>query len=604
MGSSNIRDLLTAFSPLQDFVAISAGDGRIKIWDTVKGQVQTEFTDIMESEETSIYKKQERGHLSVDYTCMKWFSSEAKKKKRKIGDSFLVLGTASGDVLALDVSAGQLKWKINDCHPGGVSAVSFSRKGSCIYAAGSDGMVCQIDPMSGNLLGKFKASTKAISSMSVSPDGNILATAAGRLRIFNCSNVKKIQKFSGHPGAVRCLIFSEDSKYVLSSAVGERYVAIWNIGGSKSVSCVLAMEHPAVFLDSRCIHSGEDDNAGLCVLAISEIGVCYLWFGQNVDELRNTKPTKISISSEDISLKSHNAALPTIFAAILRGFSKPASGKIFVAYGQLVKPSFEKILLHSGTDIELSTSHDGVLLPMSQYLSKSKKGQDVQNRVIALDRANAEDALLPIPKILDPDRKSDAEFMKSEDDMVEMELDTEAICIEDRLRSLGILSKEDNSASKSKVNSNIFNGVDLKVNMPQKKMKAVVLSKIPDDAYKLLGVLVAMWQSRLCSGKHVLPWIYSILVNHSHYVVSQEPATQLLNSLVKVAKSRGAAIQPLLQLSGRLQLLTAQINKATQAKTQFDHEHQMDETDDDDVDEILYREEEEEESELSSDNDE
>lgn len=51
----------------------------------------------------------------------------------------------------------------------GVNAVSFSRNGSCIYTAGSDGIVCQIDPTSGNLLGKFKASTKAISSMSVSP---------------------------------------------------------------------------------------------------------------------------------------------------------------------------------------------------------------------------------------------------------------------------------------------------------------------------------------------------------------------------------------------------------------------------------------------------
>lgn len=27
-------------------------------------------------------------------------------------------------------------------------------------------------------------------------------------------------------------------------------------------------------------------------------------------------------------------------------------------------------------------------------------------------------------------------------------------------------------------------------------MKAVVLSKSPEDAYKLLGALVAMWQSR------------------------------------------------------------------------------------------------------------
>ena len=40
------------------------------------------------------------------------------QRKRKLGSSLLVLGTGSGDILALDVSAGQLKWKVNDCHPG------------------------------------------------------------------------------------------------------------------------------------------------------------------------------------------------------------------------------------------------------------------------------------------------------------------------------------------------------------------------------------------------------------------------------------------------------------------------------------------------------
>jgi U3 small nucleolar RNA-associated protein 5 len=29
-----------------------------------------------------------------------------------------VLGTGSGDVLALDVAAGHWKWKVSDCHPG------------------------------------------------------------------------------------------------------------------------------------------------------------------------------------------------------------------------------------------------------------------------------------------------------------------------------------------------------------------------------------------------------------------------------------------------------------------------------------------------------
>ena len=40
------------------------------------------------------------------------------QKKRKLRSSLLVLGTGSGDVLALDVSAGELKWRIGDCHPG------------------------------------------------------------------------------------------------------------------------------------------------------------------------------------------------------------------------------------------------------------------------------------------------------------------------------------------------------------------------------------------------------------------------------------------------------------------------------------------------------
>ncbi|KAI8011052.1 hypothetical protein LOK49_LG06G03386 [Camellia lanceoleosa] len=136
---------------------------------TLKGHVQTEFSDIVSTggSGTNLFGKPERGHLSVDYTCMKWLSLD-KKKKRKIGSSLLVLGTGSGDVLALDASAGQLKWRVSDCHPWGVSAISFPTHDSCIYTAGVDGIICKLDSMSGNLLEKFRAATKAISSMSVS----------------------------------------------------------------------------------------------------------------------------------------------------------------------------------------------------------------------------------------------------------------------------------------------------------------------------------------------------------------------------------------------------------------------------------------------------
>lgn len=176
------------------------------------------------------------------------------------------------------------------------------------------------------------------------------------------------------------MIFTDDGKYILSSAIGERYIAIWSIDGSKnkSASCVLAMEHPAVFLDSRCIDNKSSDKSGLYVLAISETAVCYFWHAKNLEDLRNTKPTKVSVSLEDNFSKNHKGSLPKIFAAKLQGVLKPASSNVFIAYGSLVKPSFQKLVVHLGTDIKMNISQDGILLPMDQS-QKSKKGFGVKD---------------------------------------------------------------------------------------------------------------------------------------------------------------------------------------------------------------------------------
>ncbi|KAF6141272.1 hypothetical protein GIB67_024356 [Kingdonia uniflora] len=571
MGLPNIRDLLTSFSPSFDFIAISYGDGRIKIWDTSKGQLQTEFADITSTNDTDLYAKSESGHLSLDYTCMKWLSL-GRKRKRKAGFSLLLLGTGSGDVLALDVSSGQLKWRANDCHPGGVNAISFSTKGSCIYTAGVDGFYCQIDYTTGSLLGKFKASTKAVSSMVLSSDGKILATAAARLKIFNCSDNKKIQKFSGHPGAVRCMIFSEDGNYVLSSAVGERYIAVWKVDSSKkqSASCVLSMEHPAVFLHCRCKDNEGTKEMGLYVLAISEIGHCYFWYGENTEGLGNSKPTRITLSSESHFSENQKGVLPMIFAAEIQAIVKPGSGQVFVAHGSLIKPSFEKVVVQCGVDMRLDSSLDGILLPKGGQSHKRKsqllhtEGLTI-SAVTALDRANAEDALLPIPKIYDSQdkknrhQKSDVDSddmmidnpkinsikskpMDTEDDHEEFEKHAVFICMEDRLRSLGVLANDDDIIKESFPripnnmipSSTMFTEALFEANLPQKKIKAAILSITSSDAYKLLKILVAMWKSRSGSGKQVLPWICSILVNHNRYIISQEPTSQILDSLHKV----------------------------------------------------------------------
>lgn len=588
--------------------------------------MQTEFADLSSPSNLS-----QTGHLSLDYSCIKWLP--LKKKKKKNAPSLLVLGTASGDVLALDVTVGELKWRVSDCHPGGVNAVSCNSQSSCVYSVGVDGMVCKIDSFSGNVLERFKASTKGISSMAVSYDGNMLATAAAQLKVFTCSDNKKIHKFSGHTVAVRCMIFTEDGRYLLSSAVGERYIAIWKVDSSKkqSASCVLSMEHPAVFLHSKCIDNENTNDVGLYVLAISESGLCYFWFGKDIEDLRNAKPTKISLFSEEQGVKGHKGVLPMIFSAEIQGIVKPGSVHVLFAYGSHIKPSFDKKMVQYGVDITLNSSQVGFLLPAGQS-QKSTKTKGIQTQITALDRGNAEDALLPNPKIHDSHGKkkrrrhsstdledvmavdlvgkSRAMPMDTRDEEKDEEWDSATVCMEEQLRSLGILNNKDEPSLED---SRIINKLALERTLfeegtveaiPQKKIKLAIKTMPSHDAYKLLTVLVAMWKSRSASGEHALPWICSILVYHSDYVISQQTASEILNSLYKMVETKCAVLKPLLQLAGRMQLIKAQIDKAGLEQTQtpsLDDQLDEDESEDEEVDEVVYREEEDDS--LSSDDD-
>ncbi|XP_039056040.1 uncharacterized protein LOC120198863 [Hibiscus syriacus] len=238
--------------------------------------------------------------------------------------------------------------------------------------------------------------------------------------------------------------------------------------------------------------------------------------------------------------------------------------------------------------------------------------------VIALDRANAEDAALPVPKIFHLHEQkeyrhgslgvgandvvidsfnpvSQPECVAEKDDSMKFEARSKTLCMEDQLKSLGI-----HNTCGYPLDSMLFDGINLEANFPPKKMRAVISPMEPCDAHKLLENLMKSWQSRTCSGKYVLPWIYGLLLTHGHFILPRESVTQMLNSLSKNTKSRGSA----LQLSGRLQLVTTQIDKASQIKSQNStSDHSMDESedDDDDVDDVLYGEEDE--SQISSDDD-
>ncbi|KAG1371294.1 putative WD repeat-containing protein 43 [Cocos nucifera] len=461
----------------------------------------------------------------------------------------------------------------------------------------------------------------------------MLAAAAAQLKVFNCSDNKKIQKLSGHPVAVRCMIFSEDGNYILSSGVGERYVAIWKVGSGKtrSASCILSMEHPAISLDSKGSDIEGTDSAGLYVLAISEMGLCYFWYGTSIEDLRNSKPTKISLSIDPFLARNNKGF--AVYAAKFQGILKPASGQVFIAYGSLIKPTFEKVLVQYGTSINLSTSQSGMLLPMDKSsIIQKAPATETKGTVTALDRANAEDAVLPLPKLHGHDKKRKHSVTHSVADMKNTMADSisnknkilptdnrvslqrmeedDVVCLEDRLRAAGVLgSKADLSdgsypSSPVKAAMNVFGGGHLPVdaNMSAKKIRVHILSMSSSDAYKFLEILVDALKTRSASVKHAIPWIYHILVNHGHFIISQDSSAQLLDGLRKMTRLKCAAIEPLLKLSGRFRLIMTQIDKSKENTIQAplaEHygggeEEDEDDNEEEDVDELIYGEEEDE----------
>jgi len=482
---------------------------------------------------------------------------------------------------------------------------------SAIATLGADGMVCRIDASDGSVLGKFRSSSKAISALAVSSDGNILATAAGQLRTFDTSDNKKIQKFSGHPVAVRSMVFSNDSQYVLSSGIGERYIAIWKLGGGKTQSsnCILSMEHPAIFVDCKCSEEGE-----IHVLAISEIGVCYFWSACNTDDLRNKKPTKITLSESSLS----RTQAFSIFAAKHQGMGGPNSAHVLLAYGSVVKPSFDKRLLCYGTDINLGMSQDGVLLPSTQT-TMAKKGQSVkkQETVTALDRANAEDAILPLPKLHTQEKKRKHGVTKPSGDIepsIHSDLTTRSpiqkrvvveriehgICIEDMMRECGVLDNgvDQRIEGHPGIPTNIFSGffgdgsIKVDANLPSKKIRAHLRSLKPGDACKLLENLISAWKTRSGSTELILRWIYCLLVIHGRFIHSEKSA-KLISNLEKMCAERYMATEDLLKLSGRLQLIRAQADKAANNASELPSEEmqvaaESDEEEEEEVDEMVF----------------
>lgn len=82
----------------------------------------------------------------------------------------------------------------------------------------------------------------------------------------------------------------------------------------------------------------------------------------------------------------------------------------------------------------------------------------------------------------------------------------------------------------------------------------------PADIFKLLDSLMSIIQSRGAVLVCALPWLRSLLLQHSSRIMSHESSLVALNSLYQLIESRVATLNPTIQLASSLDILFAGVD--------------------------------------------
>ncbi|BBN09989.1 U3 small nucleolar RNA-associated protein 5 [Marchantia polymorpha subsp. ruderalis] len=454
-------------------------------------------------------------------------------------------------------------------------------------------MICEIDSGNGQVLEKFRAAKTAISCVAVSPDGGSLLTASSELKLFDLSSKKRIRKFTGHPAEVTALAFSQDGKYALSSSTGERQVSIWECEPNTSTTGAvlsLSCEQSVVSLDgSRFI-----EGTGLLkLLAVSEGGVAYVWEATSLEKLASVKPATVSVARNPGASKGVQGC---IIAAILAKEGAEGVTAVQVAHGTIAKPAFEQVHVSAmGANLVLASDASGALLPASHQMEIDTVKK---TNVTVLGPENAADAVISKAHVefddsersrnvkkrsasidLDDDEVPQAENLEEEETAATMDEDDEQT-MEERLISLGIVDKEVANGDKPETVVKVVppRGDSLRVLLSQalqsddssmlerclsvqdeKLIKNTVSKLRPTEASKFLSVCMLRLETRPRRGLALVSWLRAVLLQHSASLMTNPSMQPVLTTLYQLIEARMTVFRPLLALSGRLDLITAQI---------------------------------------------
>ena len=575
--------VLSSFDAEGDALAVLSADGRLRLWDAATGKQRQQYT--------------EPDHLVQSYTSLAWAPASGKrhgkkraKKAKASPPSLIALGTDDGVAVLWDLVRAEVvqRFGAEDAtgHTGRVNDVLFSPDGATLYTCAEDKRVMTWDVGTGAATGKpLKAGKSAAHRMAVTADGDVLAVAGLQIKLWDTSSRKSSRRLSGHALPVTCIAFSPDGQ-LLVSGCGDRFLSIWDASPeSESTAALLALSMEGTPL-SACI--AEPGGGAQELLCMDDTGAATVWRIEG--EVGEGTPPKCTVRVD--SAADDGADSDALFAA---GFA--GSGQIALAHGSEMKPMIRRTAYvdAEGAMADVSVPAVGAAggLISDDAAASAKRARTDSGQVTVLGAADMPTSARVSVGGASAEAGEESEELSLGERVDRMALDRDEEDEEGdgaapRRRKGGAAAPTAGSLASLLVQAlqsddSALLGECLGVTDP--RTIAATVGRLPSSCVQpLLITLVEKFQSRPHKSHMLVAWIREILLAHASYLITVPNLLDSLAGLYQTVDSRLASFKRLNKLSGRLELLLAQVEKQSVGGAADDAQQQV----------AVYHEEDEE----------
>lgn len=595
MTKSGIIDGVTvssSFTQKGDYFALLSIDGRLRIWDTVSGNLLQEFTPT--------------SHLETTYTCLCWIRNQTRRKKgvkgkkRKLDDKKgdcsdenvypnIALGTSNGKVLVYDPTSAEIIDKYVDGHTKRVNSLCFSDMRDSLYSCSSDCNIIEWEISANALKSKWKGDSISVERITLPPGHDALLSAGKLIKLWCIETKNLLQTFNGHTSSVSLIDFtnyrhnyngissehngvngvsSENSdvngRYFLSGSVDDRIINVWQVNiasqEKSSVASFMLSDVP-VAIDSFI---QKDSDKPMKVSVACRDGKIH--FFANSLHGKTKKPLvseKLLYVLEKEGKKSNTTPLP-----FLKCIMKEENESIMlsVAGGSSIRPRFDTYEYSKLTEFT-KVVHKVSTNLLLKGVSKETEGivdfakQTCQTRVI-----NNVEPFVNTKSI--SEITIGEKFAEEKSDELSLEERLNVKATSHTVAKANLSGQKPNALSLA---NNLIQGLhsgddnminSILFNESNERTMHSTIQRIPSDvAVKLCNSIIVKLHENPSRSGPLLAWLRTVMLMHMSYLLANPSLKDMIGSLYELLKKKSDIYPQLHRLEGKIDFLLSNVSQ-------------------------------------------